>query len=69
LNRAIRYGLGLIVAIGFQIAGSTAFADVVTDWNVWTSDGVHYRNSTEVGSAMGKQVGELVAAKYLRSDN
>jgi hypothetical protein len=30
-------------------------------------DGVHYRNSTEVGTAMGKQVGELAAAKYLRS--
>ena len=29
-------------------------------------DGVHYRNSTEVGTAMGKQIGELVAAKYLR---
>jgi membrane-associated phospholipid phosphatase len=29
-------------------------------------DGVHYRTSTEVGTAMGKQVGELVAAKYLR---
>jgi hypothetical protein len=29
-------------------------------------DGVHYRNSTEVGSAMGRQVGELVAAKVLR---
>jgi hypothetical protein len=29
-------------------------------------DGVHYRNSTEVGSAMGKRIGELVAAKYLR---
>lgn len=29
-------------------------------------DGVHYRNSTEVGAAMGKQVGELAAAKYLR---
>ena len=24
-------------------------------------DGVHYRNSTEVGTAMGKQIGELVA--------
>ena len=32
-------------------------------------DGVHYRNSTVVGSAIGKQVGELAAAKYLkRSD-
>jgi hypothetical protein len=29
-------------------------------------DGVHYRNSTEVGSAMGKQIGEWVAAKYLK---
>ncbi len=29
-------------------------------------DGVHYRNSTEVGTAMGKQIGALVAAKYLR---
>jgi hypothetical protein len=29
-------------------------------------DGVHYRNSTEVGTAMGKRIGELAAAKYLR---
>jgi hypothetical protein len=29
-------------------------------------DGVHYRTSTEVGTAMGKQVGELAVAKYLR---
>ncbi|MGH8284564.1 MAG: vanadium-dependent haloperoxidase, partial [Steroidobacteraceae bacterium] len=29
-------------------------------------DGVHYRSSTEVGSAMGKKIGELAAAKYLR---
>jgi PAP2 superfamily len=29
-------------------------------------DGVHYRNSTEVGAAMGKQIGALVAAKYPR---
>src|SRR5215471_6255295 len=28
-------------------------------------DGVHYRNSTEVGTAMGKKVGALAAAKYL----
>ena len=28
-------------------------------------EGVHYRNSTEVGTAMGKQIGELAAAKYL----
>lgn len=29
-------------------------------------DGVHYRNSTVVGSAVGKQVGELTAVKYLK---
>ena len=28
-------------------------------------DGVHFRNSTEVGTAMGRQVGQLSAAKYL----
>jgi hypothetical protein len=28
-------------------------------------EGVHYRNSTEVGMAMGKKIGELAAAKYL----
>lgn len=28
-------------------------------------DGVHYRNSTEVGTAMGKQIGKLAASKFL----
>ena len=27
-------------------------------------DGVHFRNSTEVGNAMGKKVGELVFSKF-----
>jgi hypothetical protein len=27
-------------------------------------DGVHYRHSTEVGSEMGRRIGELVAARY-----
>jgi hypothetical protein len=27
-------------------------------------DGVHYRFSTEVGTAMGKQVGEQVVEKF-----
>jgi hypothetical protein len=31
-------------------------------------DGVHYRNSNEVGTAMGKQIGELAVAKYLAPD-
>jgi hypothetical protein len=30
-------------------------------------DGVHYRNSTEVGAAMGKQVGELAVKKVPRA--
>ena len=29
-------------------------------------DGVHFRNSTEVGTALGKQVGTLAVAKFLR---
>jgi hypothetical protein len=29
-------------------------------------DGVHYRTSTEVGTAMGRQIGALAAATYLR---
>jgi hypothetical protein len=29
-------------------------------------DGVHYRNSTEVGTRMGKKIGELAAAQALR---
>ena len=28
---------------------------------------VHYRTSTEVGTDMGEQIGELAEAKYLRS--
>jgi hypothetical protein len=27
-------------------------------------DGVHYRNSTEVGTAMGRQIGRLAVSKY-----
>jgi len=30
-------------------------------------DGVHYRNSTEVGTAMGREIGKLAVAKYLRT--
>jgi hypothetical protein len=30
-------------------------------------DGVHYRNSTEVGAAMGKQIGELAARRFPRA--
>ena len=32
-------------------------------------DGVHYRNSTEVGAAMGRQVGALAVERYLRPGN
>ena len=30
-------------------------------------DGVHYRNSTEVGTAMGKKVGELAVTRFPRT--
>ena len=32
-------------------------------------DGVHFRNSTEVGTAMGRKIGELAVAKYLKKAN
>jgi hypothetical protein len=35
----------------------------VSDGRVY--DGVHYRNSTEVGTAMGRKIGALAGAKYL----
>jgi hypothetical protein len=41
-----------------------AFMQEVANARIY--DGVHYRHSTEVGTAMGKQVGALAAAKYLR---
>jgi hypothetical protein len=34
----------------------------VANARIW--DGVHYRNSTEVGTRMGEQVGEMIAAAY-----
>ncbi|MBP1620851.1 MAG: phosphoesterase, PA-phosphatase related protein, partial [Acidobacteria bacterium] len=40
------------------------FMSEVANARIW--DGVHYRNSTEVGTEMGKQVGTLTAARFLR---
>jgi hypothetical protein len=40
------------------------FVDEVANARIY--DGVHYRNSTEVGTAMGRQVGALAVAKFLR---
>jgi hypothetical protein len=40
-----------------------AFVQEVAEARIF--DGVHYRNSTEVGIAMGKQVGALAVAKFL----
>ena len=40
------------------------FISEVANARIW--DGVHYRNSTEVGTEMGKQVGTLTAARFLR---
>ena len=41
-----------------------AFIEEVADARVY--DGVHYRNSAQVGTAMGKQVGGLAVTKSLR---
>ena len=37
--------------------------------NARVYDGVHYRNSTEVGTAMGKKIGALAAASALRPNH
>jgi PAP2 superfamily len=42
---------------------------VVEVANARIYDGVHYRNSAEVGTAMGKKIGALVAAKALQPVN
>jgi len=34
--------------------------------NARVYDGVHFRNSTEVGATMGRQIGALAATKFLR---
>ncbi|MFN7965923.1 MAG: vanadium-dependent haloperoxidase [Acidobacteriota bacterium] len=52
-------------------AGATRTWNSIDDFvrevsNARIYDGVHYRNSTEVGTAMGKQIGELAAAKHLQ---
>jgi hypothetical protein len=41
-----------------------AFMQEVANARIY--DGVHYRNSTEVGTEMGKKLGEWVASKYLQ---
>jgi hypothetical protein len=43
------------------------FAEEVSNARVWA--GVHYRNSTVVGTAMGRKVGELAWSKVLRPLN
>jgi hypothetical protein len=45
-------------------ASIAAFTEEVANARVY--DGVHYRNSAEVGTAMGKKVGALAVAKYLQ---
>ena len=45
-------------------SGVDAFVQEVSNARIY--DGVHYRNSTEVGSALGAKVGELVVAKLMK---
>jgi hypothetical protein len=54
-------GAGDGAQLGIQISD---FIREVQDARVY--DGVHYRNSTEVGTAMRKKIDEMAPAKYLR---
>ena len=47
-----------------QWATVDEFVEEVANARIW--DGVHFRTSTEVGTAMGRQVGGLAAARYLQ---
>jgi hypothetical protein len=42
----------------------SAFVQEVSNARIY--DGVHYRNSAEVGTALGRQVGELAVSKLMR---
>ncbi|WP_299080611.1 vanadium-dependent haloperoxidase [uncultured Paraglaciecola sp.] len=42
-----------------------AFVQEVSDARIY--DGVHYRTSTDIGSAMGEKIGEFVVEKYLKN--
>jgi hypothetical protein len=42
------------------------YAGLVANGRIY--DGVHFRTSTEVGPAMGRQIGKLAAAKYLSTE-
>jgi hypothetical protein len=41
-----------------------AYAEEVSEARIY--GGIHYRNSTIVGKAMGKKIGELAVQNYLR---
>jgi len=58
-----------LVTTSYMIKGSERswmsteeFMQEVADGRIY--DGVHYRNSTEVGTAMGRKVGELAVKKH-----
>jgi hypothetical protein len=52
------------VVMSFRIASIDDFVVEVANARIY--DGVHYRNSAEVGTAMGKKIGALTAANALR---
>jgi hypothetical protein len=53
-------------ASGMERSWTTIEAFMQEVANARIYDGVHYRNSTEVGTAMGKQIGVWAAEKYLQ---
>ena len=76
LATVLQAEMGSLTALNFSstsptLPGATrrwtnlaAFAQEVQDARVY--DGVHYRNSVEVAASMGRKVGELAAARWLR---
>jgi len=66
-----------LTAVALAAIAVQTRADAITDWNTKAGDfvqevsnarvweGVHYRFSTDVGMAMGSQIGELAAAEHL----
>ncbi len=60
-----------LTTTSYLVKGSARNWKTVEDFvlevaNARVYDGVHFRNSTEVGTALGKQVGALAVAKFLQ---
>jgi hypothetical protein len=74
LQAEIGAGLTPTLTTTSYLSGATRSWTKIEDFvrevaNARVYAGVHYRNSSEVGAAMGARIGELAAAKFLRPVN